>query len=139
MELRRSLARRRYASRSTVPVVDDGSLSFPNAGSQEVRVLAQLEERKSVMNDVADYVTPYVLSEPNISNALKMQVYQAAIARFRHRLSPDMIRKLVDATILQENCRREEIAAYRRAKARKKREASSARRMVAVSSSSEDR
>ena len=130
----RSLAARRHQiNRPAVPVVDDGSLDFPNEGSQEARILVMQEERKAAQNDVSDFVAPYLVSVERFGNALKMQLYAAAVARFRHRLDPQMIRALVDATILQEECRREEIAVYRRDEARKK-EARSVRREPVLSS-----
>lgn len=124
------MQRRRRALRHaapTVPVVDDGYLDMPNWGSQEARVLASQEAQKSAFNDIADFISNRIVSDNSLGNATKVALYAAAQERFRHRLDPFTIRKLVDATILQEKCRREDIARYRAASARAKTVVSSGR------------
>ena len=132
----RPLRRSRYISPALVPVVDDGYGVEPRANDPDVAILRQEERFKAVSNEIADFVIYGFLSQERITNTLKMQLYDAAIQRFRNRMPPEMIRTLVDATIRQEVGLREETARWRRAEAVRKAE-DSKRRATVLSSGSQ--
>ncbi len=118
---------------STVPVVDDGYGEEPRANDPEVAILRQEERFKAVGNEIADLVIYHFQSEPQITNPLKMRLYDMAISRFKNRLPPEMIRSLVDATIWNELRIRKEIAEERRAEAARKAKDSARRSLVVMS------
>ncbi len=120
--MRRPLRRSRQIYYSTVPVVDDTYGVEPSPNDPDVALLRQEERFKATGNEIADTVIYHFQSAPQITNALKMRLYDMAIARFRNRLPPEMIRALVDATIWNEQRLRQEVAQLRRAEAARKAE-----------------
>ncbi len=128
--MRRPLRRSRQIYYSTVPVVDDSYGVEPSPNDPDVAILRQEERFKATGNEIADFCIYHFQSVPQIGNALKMRLYDMAIARFRTRLPPEMIRALVDATIRQEVALREQTARWRRAEAARKADDGKRRGMV---------
>lgn len=118
----RPLRRSRTRHTSTVPVVDDGYGCLPDPGDHDYIRQQEQERSTSASNDVADFVIYFVQSEAVVGNALKARLYEAAIARFKRRLPPEMIRMLVDATILKDKMDRERAVRLRKAEAARKAE-----------------
>lgn len=117
MELR-ARRRRRERARALVPVVDDG-MSYRTPTRYEVyeqQVLRQEEADKETFNAVADAAIYFLISEPQITNAVRMKVYTEVIPRFADRLPAQIVRALVDATIRQETELRAKVALAKKGK-----------------------
>jgi hypothetical protein len=82
----------------------------------EQQVLRQEEADKETFNAVADAAIYFLISEPQITNAVRMKVYTEVIPRFADRLPAQIVRALVDATIRQETELRAKVALARKGK-----------------------
>ena len=131
--MRRPLRRSRHVYNSLVPITDSGYGVEPSANDPDVAILRQEERFKAVGNEVADAVIYHFQSVPQVTNAIRMRLYGMAIARFRNRLPPEMIRSLVDVTIWNEMRLRKEMARERAAEAARKAERSAGRATVVQS------
>jgi hypothetical protein len=101
-------------------------------GQEMVDRLRKDEQKRDFFNVVADWAIYQFQSLNEVTNAVRMRLYTQGIERFRGRASPEVIRTIIDATILQERCRQQEVAAHRAKEAREK-AARSAKRTAMVS------
>ncbi len=112
---------RRRASPLFPPVAEGNQRARPHRADPAEK--ARLRDREALTtnsNSVADFVIYRILSQREIGNFLKSQLYREAIERFSDRLPPQEIRALVDATIRKEHDDRMQIERVRRAEAARK-------------------
>jgi hypothetical protein len=114
------------------PVYNESDLRMSGSGrnAAEIGKLRREEDWKEVGNSIADYVIYYFQSEPAVTNAIEMRLYEAAIERFRHRLPPEIIQMYVNAAIAKDAQDREKAALARKAGAARKAERSAQRAPV---------
>lgn len=111
---------RRRVSPLFPPVAERPRRGSARPNPQETARLRDLERLLDDSNQVADYVIYRILSQREIGNFLKSQLYKEAIERFADRLPRHEIRALVDATLRKEADDRLQVERTRRAEAARK-------------------
>ena len=106
--------RRRVRPHLFPPVAQAGGRRVLIRNTPEMDKLRKQEKLLADSNDVADFAIMKILSQREIGNFLKSQIYREAIERFSDRLPAHEIRTLVDATIFKERYDREQAERRRR-------------------------
>jgi hypothetical protein len=72
------------------------------SAAAEIAATRREAEFKNLANSIADLVTYPMMLAGEITNPVRMSLYRIAIERYQDQMPPDLIRRIVDATIHQE-------------------------------------